>query len=226
MMSGLEKVSIFARVSKAHLERLSKLAKRETFAKDTAIFFQDDRSGALYIVLSGAVKVYQTADDGKERVINTLGPGEIFGELGLLDESPRSATVATLEPTEVLALTSKDVRAVVKEEPDVLWRIVEALCDRIRDLTTEALDMSFRSVPYRVLRMLIQATTKHGQAVDGGTRVTITAKHLASQVNCGVDQATGILQRLAERGLLKVYDGHLMVPDPGALTRALEYEDA
>jgi CRP/FNR family transcriptional regulator, cyclic AMP receptor protein len=224
-MPGLERVSIFAKLSKAHLERLGKLAKRETYAKDTAIFFQDDRSGALYVVISGALKVYQTSEDGRERVLNTLGPGEIFGELGLLDESPRSATVTTLEPTEVLAITSKDVRAVVKEEPEVLWKIVEALCERIRELTTEALDMSFRSVPYRVLRMLIQATTKHGQPTDAGTRVTIDAKHLASQVNCGVDQATSILGRFAERGLLLVMEGHLLVPDPKALTRALEYED-
>ena len=224
-MSGLERVSIFAKVSKAQLDRLSKLAKRERFAKDTAIFFQDDRSGALYIVLSGAVKVHQAAEDGKDRIVNTLGPGGIFGELGLLDESPRSATVTTLEPTEVLALTSKDVRAVVKEEPDVLWKIVEALCERIRDLTTEALDMSFKSVPYRVLRMLITATSKHGQVTDAGTRVSIDAKHIASQINCGVDQATGILRRLAERGLLTVSDGFLLVPDPKALTRALEYED-
>ena len=170
--------------------------------------------------------MYQTSEDGRERVLNTLGPGEIFGELGLLDESPRSATVTTLEPTEVLAITSKDVRAVVKEEPEVLWKIVEALCERIRELTTEALDMSFRSVPYRVLRMLIQATTKHGQPTDAGTRVTIDAKHLASQVNCGVDQATSILGRFAERGLLLVMEGHLLVPDPKALTRALEYEDS
>jgi CRP-like cAMP-binding protein len=224
-MSGLERVSIFAKLPKTHLDRLEKLAQRQSYGKDTAIFFQDDRSGALYVVISGAVKVYQTSDDGKERVINTLGPGEIFGELGLLDESPRSATVATLEPTEVLALTSKDVRAVVKEEPEVLWKIVEALCDRIRELTTEALDMSFRSVPYRVLRMLIQATTKHGQVTNDGTRVTIDARHLASQVNCGVDQAAGILRRLADRGLLTEQDEHLLVPDPRALSRALEYED-
>lgn len=224
-MSGLERVSIFAKLSKPHLERLNKLAKRESFGKDTAIFFQDDRSGALYVVLSGAVKVYQTADDGKERVLNTLGPGEIFGELGLLDESPRSATVATLEPTEVLALTSKDIRALVKEEPEVLWKIVEALCDRIRELTTEALDVSFRSVPYRMLRMLIQATNKHGKLTLEGMQVMIDAKHLASQVNCGVDQATGILQRLADAGLLKIHRDHLLVPDPNALARALEYED-
>jgi CRP/FNR family cyclic AMP-dependent transcriptional regulator len=225
-MSELERVSIFAKLPKAHLGRLERLAKRESFPRDTAIFFQDDRSGALYVILSGAVKVYQTADDGKERLMNTLGPGGIFGELGLLDESPRSATVATLEPTEVLTLTSKDFRALVKEEPEVLWKTVEALCERIRDLTTEALDMSFRSVAYRVLRMLIQAVTKAGQATGAGTRVSIGAKELASQVNCGVDQAAGILRRLTDQGLLEVHDGYLLIPDPKALSRALEYEDS
>jgi CRP/FNR family cyclic AMP-dependent transcriptional regulator len=225
-MSALERVSIFSKVGKTHLERLDRLAKKERLDKDTTIFFQGDRSGALYVVVSGAVKVFQTADDGKERILNTLGAGGIFGELGLLDESPRSASVTTLEPTEVLEVTSKDLRALVKGEPEVLWKIVEALCERIRELSTETLDMSFRDVPYRLLRTLIQATRKHGQATSEGTRVSIDAKHLANQVNCSVDEAGRVLKRLAERKLLTVEEGQLLIPDAKALARALEYEDA
>jgi CRP-like cAMP-binding protein len=225
-MDGLDKVSIFAKLSKQHIENLRKLAKKEKFKKDTAIFFQDDRSDALYVVISGAVKVYQKADDGKERVLNTLGAGEIFGELGLLDASPRSASVSTLEPTEILTITNEDLRALVKASPEVLWRVVEALCERIRQLSTETLDLSFRDVPYRVLRVLITATAKHGQVTDSGTLVSIDAKTLASAVNCGVDQATRVLKRLSDRGLLRVEEGNVVVPDVSALTRALDYEES
>jgi CRP-like cAMP-binding protein len=220
----LSRVSIFAKLRKEQLDRLSKVAKPKTFPKDTAIFFQDDRAGALYVVVKGAVKVYQTADDGKERVLNTLGAGEIFGELGLLDEQPRSATVATLEPTEVLEITNKELRAVVDATPEVLWKIVEALCERIRQLSTETLDMSFRDVPYRILSMLVQATTRLGQVTPLGTLVSVDAAHLASQVNCGTDQASRVLNKYAEQGLLKLEEGYILVPDTKALTRALEYE--
>jgi CRP/FNR family cyclic AMP-dependent transcriptional regulator len=225
-MDGLEKVSIFAKLSKQHVENLRKLAKKEKFNKDTTIFFQDDRSDALYVVISGAVKVFQSADDGKERILNTLGPGEIFGELGLLDSSGRSASVATLEPTEVLTITNEDLRALVKASPEVLWRIVEALCERVRQLSTDTLDLSFRDVPYRILRVLITATSKHGQVTDAGTLVSIDAKTLAGAVNCGVDQAMRVLRRLGERGLVRVEERHVVVPDVPALTRALEYEES
>lgn len=225
-MDGLDKVSIFAKLSKQHVENLRKLAKKETFGKDTTIFFQDDRSDSLYIVVSGAVKVFQTADDGQERVLNTLGPGEIFGELGLLDASGRSASVGTLEPTEVVTITNDDLRALVKSSPEVLWKIVEALCERVRQLSTETLDLSFRDVPYRILRVLIQATNKHGQLTDAGTLVSIDAKTLAGAVNCGADQAMRVLKRLNDRGLLRVDEGHVIIPDVPALTRALEFEES
>lgn len=225
-MDGLEKVSIFAKLSKEHIENLRKIAKREKFKADTTIFYQDDRSDALYVVISGAVKVFRTADDGKERVLNTLGPGEIFGELGLLDASGRSATVGTLEPTEVLTITNEDLRALVKSSPEVLWKVVEALCERIRQLSTETLDLSFRDVPYRILRVLITATAKHGQLTEAGTIVSINAKTLAGAVNCDADQARRVLKRLAERGLLSEEEGHVVVPDVPALGRALEYEES
>jgi len=225
-MDGLERVSIFAKLGKQDLERLRKLATKETFARDTTIFFQDDRSDALYIVISGAVKVFRAADNGKEMVLNTLGPGEIFGELGLLDASPRSASVATLEATEVLCITSLELQTFVKERPEVLWKIVESLCERIRQLNIETLDLSFRDVPYRILRVVVQSAAKHGQVTSEGTLVSVGASHLASQVNCGVDQAHRVLKRLGERGLLKVEEGHLLIPDVKALARSLEYEEA
>jgi len=225
-MDGLEKVSIFAKLSKQHVENLRKLAKKEKFGKDTTIFFQDDRSDSLYIVLSGAVKVFQTADDGQERVLNTLGPGELFGELGLLDASGRSASVGTLEPTEVITITNDDLRALVKSSPEVLWKIVEALCERVRQLSTATLDISFRDVPYRILRVIIQATAKHGQVTDAGTLVSIDAKTLAGSVNCGVDQAMRVLKKLGDRGLIRVEERHVIVPDVQALTRAIEYEES
>jgi CRP-like cAMP-binding protein len=225
-MNGLEKVSIFAKLSKQHIDNLRKLAKKEKFKKDVGIFFQDDRSDALYVVVSGAVKVFQTADDGKERVLNTLGPGEIFGELGLLDASPRSASVTTLEPSEIMKITNEDLRALVKASPEVLWRIVEALCERVRQLSTETLDLSFRDVPYRILRVLITATAKHGQVTDAGTLVSIDAKTIAAAVNCGVDQSMRVLKRLSDRGLLRVDEGNVIVPDVPALSRALEYEES
>jgi CRP/FNR family transcriptional regulator, cyclic AMP receptor protein len=225
-MDGLEKVSIFAKLSKEHLQNLRKLAKTEKFNKDTAIFFQDDRSDSMYVLLSGAVKVFQTSDDGKERVLNTLGAGEIFGELGLLDASGRSASVATLEPSEVLTLTNQDLRALVKASPEVLWKVVEALCERVRQLSTETLDLSFRDVPYRVLRVLTAAASKHGQVTDAGILLSMDAKTLAGSVNCGIDQALRTLKKLEERGLIKVDVGHIVIPDAKALGRALEYEES
>ncbi len=125
----------------------------------------------------------------------------------------------------MLTITTKDLRNAAKENAELLWKIIEALCERVRQLSTETLDLSFRDVPYRILRVLSRASARHGQATDNGMIVNLDATNLASQVNCGVDQARRTLQKLEERKLIKVEDRHVLVPDPGALSRALEYED-
>ena len=201
--------------------KLFQVEQSTLFKDGQTIFSEGDQGESMYVVKSGAVVLKHN-----NKLLETLKPGEIFGELGLLDASGRSASVTTLEPTEVLAIHNEDLRALAKASPEVLWKIVEALCERIRQLSTETLDLSFRDVPYRILRVLITATAKHGQLTDSGTIVNMDAKTLASAVNCGADQAARVLKRLAERGLLSVEERHLVVPDVPALTRALEYEES
>src|SRR5262245_8972369 len=100
-MKELSQVRIFQRAGARELEQLGAIAKRESFKPDTVVFFQGDRADKLYVILSGGVTVYQQADDGKQKTLGTLGPGEIFGELTLLDGRERSATVETTEQTEM-----------------------------------------------------------------------------------------------------------------------------
>ena len=189
------------------------------------VFFQDDPSDSLYVMLSGSAKIFQTSEDGKERILKILKKGEAFGELALIEGQPRSARVQTLEPTEMLMLTRKDFQAFCDKHPAVLWMLLQAFAERLRRMNEDVLDMSFRDVPYRVLRVLSQLVERHGTSGAEGWKVStpLSAKDLASMVGSNTDVVGRLLDSYESDGLLKRDRASWTVPDVKALTRALEY---
>src|SRR5438094_10015500 len=133
-MRELAQVPIFQTAAARELKQLGSIARRESFKPNTVVFFQVYRADKLDLILSGGAKVYQQAEDGKQKIIGILGPGEIFGELTLLDGRERSATVETIDQTEMLSIAHRDFHALATKNPEILWRVMEGLCERIRRL--------------------------------------------------------------------------------------------
>ena len=176
-------------------------------------------------MVSGSAKVFQTSEDGKDRILNTLRPGESVGELAMIEGLPRQLSVQTLEETELLVVERKDFMEFARQHPEVLLKVCQALCERIRQLMGSVLDMSFRDVPYRVLQVFHQLTQRHGVAEGEGWRVRLglSTRELASMVGAGEDSVSRVLDRLQSDGLLRRDGDSWIVPDRRALERALEY---
>jgi CRP/FNR family transcriptional regulator len=223
-MKELAQVPIFRRAGAGELEQLGSIAKRESFKRNSVVFFQGDRADKLYVLLSGAAKVYQQAGDGKQKIIGTLGPGEIFGELTLLDARERSATVETIEATEMLSIAHRDFHAVATKSPEILWRVIEVLCERIRGLNEETLDLAFEELPYRIVQALNQLVDKHGKPGAGG-RIAIktTPADIGKRVGADRQESNRVLKMLSKRGLVELDVDEVVIPDARALKRALEY---
>lgn len=189
------------------------------------MFFQDDPSDSLYLVMSGSAKVFHTSEDGKERVLKLLGKGDSFGELAMIEGLPRSASVETLEPSDMLVLTRKDFQAFCEQHPRVLWMLLQGLTARMRMMNEDVLEMSFHDVPYRLLHRLSQLVTRHGVSGPGGTHIAmpLAPKDIASLVGSNVEVVRRLLDQYETEGLLTRDKDSWTVPDPRALTRALEY---
>jgi CRP-like cAMP-binding protein len=224
-MDELSQIPILQKLTPPELDRLRAIAKRTRFRRDTVIFFQGDASDSLHLILSGSVKVYQTSEQGRERILKILGPWEIVGELAMLDGQPRSATVAALDDTETLSISRRDFERLVAERPEILWRVVETLCEKLRHASGEMVEMSFREVPYRLLRVLTQLCDQHGQATAEGCRIVLklTSAELAGMVGTSREDVGRLLAQFQERGLVRLDRRQIVVPDPKVLARALEY---
>ena len=224
-MDELSRIPIFQKLRPEELEKLTRIVARRRYDRGTILFFEGDPSDSLYLILSGSVKVYQTSEAGHEKILKVLGPREIVGELALLDGHPRSATVAAMEDTEMLSISRPDFQAFAAERPEFLWKVIESLCEKLRRTSDDMVDQSFRDVPYRLLRALDQLCAKYGEATPEGCRIALKlgTKDLASMVGSNLETVSRLLSQFQEDGLVRLERNHVVVPDPKALARALEY---
>ncbi|MEO8359405.1 MAG: Crp/Fnr family transcriptional regulator [Vicinamibacteria bacterium] len=201
------------------------MAQRRQFPAGMSVFFQDDPSDSLYVVLSGSAKIFQTSEDGQQRILKILRKGEAFGELAMIEGQARSATVEALEPSEMLMLTRNDFQAFCDKNPVVLWTLLQAFAERLRRMNEDVLDMSFKDVPYRVLRVISQLVERHGTSGPGGWHISmpLSAKDISSMVGSNTEVVSRLLDTYETDGLVRRDRSSWTVPDPKALTRALEY---
>ena len=227
-MHELARVPLFDRLSGGELEKLEKLARRQRFRANTAVFFQDDPSDSLYVMLTGSAKVFHTSEDGRDRIMTTLRAGDAFGELAMIEGEPRSATVQTLEETELLVLSRRDFEGFASEHPHVLYKLLQTMCERARRIDEDVLDLSFKDVPYRVLRVLSQLLARHGESGPDGWRIKmpLTVRDLSSMVGSNTETVGRVLDRYESEGLVRRRAESWLIPDQGALARALEYSSA
>lgn len=226
-ISELARVSLFERLEASELADLEALTRKKRYAAGTAVFFQDDPSDSLYIVQSGSAKVYQTSEDGQERILRILRRGDAFGELAMIEGRARSASVQTLEDTELLVLARKDFAGFAERHPQLLWKLLAALAEQLRRMNEDVLDLSFRDVPYRLLRVLSQLVERHGEMGPDGCRIKmpLSFPELASMVGSNRETVVRLLDRYQAEGLVRRDGATWVVPDPKALARVLEYAD-
>jgi len=128
----LARVDLFRSLNKKHLAQVARLAERQQFAPGQVIVKQGDTGLGLYVIASGRVEVQQERTGAEPIVLNTLGPGDFFGEMALLDDYPRSATVIAREPTECLTLSKWHFLAELESHPEMALPLLPILSRRLR----------------------------------------------------------------------------------------------
>jgi CRP/FNR family transcriptional regulator, cyclic AMP receptor protein len=217
----MARVTFFQKLSEHELAQITAISKRHKFNRDHVVFFEGSHSDSLYVIVSGSVKIYQKAQDGREKILCLLGPGEFFGEFSLVDGQPRSASVATLQPTEMLSMAHFDFLRFAKGSPDVIWKVSEAMCERLRAVNEENFDLAFRNISYRFVRALLKLS-EYGTSTAGGVTIVISKQELAAMVGSSPERVTDLLQKLAERRLVHTDGDNIHIPDINALRKALE----
>src|SRR5919106_6450312 len=198
-------VPLFSELSEAELERIAQVAIPRSFPRDTRVFHEGDPGDACYIVSQGSCRVTRQHSDGRAITLATLGPGAIFGELAMLDGERRSASVEAAENTELLALPAMDMRALIREHPEMAEKLVVALTRRLREANDRISRQSFQTVPSRVAGVLNQLLAEEG-ATNQVTGVTIRLRQsdLAQLAGTSRESVSRFLATLERAGIVRV----------------------
>lgn len=214
----LRSVPLFAELDEGELERFSRVAVPRTFPEGTRVFHEGDHSDACYIVRSGTFRVTREHPDGRAITLATLGPGDIVGELAMLDGEVRSASVETLGGDgELLALPAKDVRALLKRHPDITVKMVAALTRRLRAANERISRQSFQTVPSRVAGVLSQMVDE--ESGDGDREITIRMNQadLAQLAGTSRESVSRFLADLERSGVVRAGRGQVTILEPAKL---------
>ncbi len=214
----LKSVTLFADLEEEELERFSRVAVPRSFPAGTRVFHEGDDSDACYIVKEGSFRVTREHSDGRAITLATLGPGEIFGELAMLDGDQRSASAEALTDGDLLALPANDVRALLARHPEISLKLVAGLVRRLRAANVRLSRQSFQTVPSRVAGILFQLSDE-AQDGDPDEEVTIEMNQtdLAQLAGTSRESVSRFLAELERAGVVRSGRGRVTVLAPAKL---------
>src|SRR5215212_4861092 len=126
------KFSLFAELDDRELASVATVAKTRRYAKDDVVFHADESGDVFCLIREGEVKVTMISPEGKEIILSMLGPGDFFGEMALLDDEPRSATIIVMEPLEIVTIWRSDFLALLGENFSITKKVLAELSRRLR----------------------------------------------------------------------------------------------
>ena len=214
----LARVRLFTALEPAALDRLAQAAFVRRVGANQILFVSGEPSEHLYVVRTGRLRVLTTSSHGEQLVLYTAGPGEVIGELSVLDEQPRSADVVAAERSELIVVPAVVARTVLEGDPRAVLAAAVALAEQVRRLTGAMGDLVFLDLPRRVAKLLLaRATTRpDGTAVSdmGGSQAVV-----ASQLGVSRQSLNKALSGLARHAWIEVSGSRVVLRDIAALRR-------
>jgi len=206
---GLGEQAMFPELTRDELDFLASQGIHKRFPKNSILISEGDESDSLYILLDGKVKIYASDNYGKDVVINIQGPGEVFGEIAMIDETPRSASVMAIEPVDVAFLSQVKFENCLLERPQLAVKFLGILVERIRSLTDVAKNLALKDVYGRVAYTL----DKLAEDVDGEriVRIRLTHQDIANMVGSSREMVSRIMKDLTTGEYIESKDKHIIL---------------
>jgi CRP/FNR family cyclic AMP-dependent transcriptional regulator len=194
--------AFFSDLTPIDVQLLSSHSTTKVYPKHCVLINEGDESDALYVILKGKVKIFVSDDNGREVTLNIQGTGEYFGELALLDEEPRSASVITLERSRIALIPKSEFQRCLLERPEISLKLMRAMARRIRALTNNVKNMALLDVYGRLVLILEHlAVQKDGKLV---IEQRLTHQDIANMVGASREMISRIMKDLVAGGHIEL----------------------
>jgi CRP/FNR family cyclic AMP-dependent transcriptional regulator len=199
---ALKAVPFFTQMSEEELDVVRGLAVEKSYPKNAVVLTEGEIGDSLYMIQSGRVKIFIGDEDGREIILKLMGAGHFFGEMAMIDQQPRSASVTTLEPSVFLILSHAAFELCVERAPRIANMVLRILAQRVREADRKIGTLALMDVYGRVASMLLEL------AVPANGKLVVTEKlsqqDLANMVGASREMVNRILKDLSDRGFILV----------------------
>jgi CRP-like cAMP-binding protein len=211
-LDSLRTIPLFAHVDDESLASMGELLIERRIPKHQTIVEEGLPGDYMYVIREGEVKVTKLSGDGREKILELMGPGDFFGEMSLLDDAVRSASVKSLTETRILALSRNDFLKELRSNPDLAMAVIQELTRRVRQMDEQASSLSFQRVKERTQGLLVRLS-KDFECPDG-RRMTpaLTHQQIADMVGTSRETVTRVVKRLKAQGWLDQDGKQYVVP--------------
>ncbi len=205
----LRNVPLLSVLSEQELELLSRVVARKAYARGSQILGAGGPTDSLYILISGRIKVFMSDLDGREVILSILGPNEFFGEMGLIDNSPRSANVVTLEPCELICISKADFKRCLADNFEMAMTVMRGLVKRLRDADNLIGSLALLDVFGRVARLLLETA----EVINGEKVVTkkLSKQDIARMIGASREMVSRVMKHLQTAGYIETRGDNIVI---------------
>ena len=216
-IESLRSIPLFQKIGDEDLASLAGVVIERRFPKHATIVEEGLPGDYMYVIREGRVKVTKSSDDGREKILDILEAENFFGDMALFDRAPRSASVKTLQPCRLLALSRRDVLGVLQRSPDFAMAIIQVLIQRLRETDEQASAMSFQGVKARAQGLLERVAEQQAD----GRRLTpsLTHQQIADMIGSSRETVTRVVKQLKQDAWLGQEGKRYIVPREESVLR-------
>ena len=207
--SLLQNIPLFAGLPEAQLDHIARMAVLRQVPRHKTIVFVGAKTDSLFVIVSGSAKVLNRDAEGREVILSMLEAGECFGEMGLIDDSPRSADVVANEACELLVISKADFTRALSENTELCLNIMKSLVLRLREANHKIESLALMDVYGRVAKLLLDNSEK-----ENGVRIVkrkITKLDMAKMVGASREMVSRVMKDLEHRGFVRVESGRIVL---------------
>jgi CRP-like cAMP-binding protein len=210
----LESVPYFAGLNAEELESVREHIIERTCDSGELILLEGEPADVMYFVVSGTVKVFKTSSEGKEQILSFIRPGESFNDVPLFDGGPNLGSVQAVGPVTLYGLRGSDLRAMLRDHPQVSLNVIRVLSGQVRHLVSLVEDLSFRHVISRVAKILLESS---GDGAGPGPGPRLTQQEMAAMAGTAREMIGRSLKSLEDEGAIRLDRHRIVITDKEAL---------
>ncbi len=213
----LKSVACFTGLNSEARGLLLDLARERNFARGEVMLQEGDPCPGMFVIRSGSVKLYRTSSAGDEQIMRVVGAGGCFECAPLFDKGPNPLSAQALETCNTVFISAASFETLISNYPEVALQFVPILAMRLRDLLNTIEDFSFKPVPTRIAKLLLQLGGRQDKNQQVSLPVPLTQHHLACIVGCSRQVLNGYLQELVREEIIKIENRRIIVLKPEIL---------